>query len=422
MATSSEGASPARRKRTVKKAVTKLDAVGLEPPTGVAPMMEELPQQPQQRTRVAALDHETVVQVDAGNVLTRRSVRSQDVTAFLRQLIMLLDAGTPILRSLKTLSKRGERASARALVAEIAGYVEQGNTLWQAFDRHPRYFDTVFVNLIRAAEASGTLTTVLRRMVEYREARELMIKRVRGAMIYPVVLLVACMGVMWLLTWLVVPEFKAMFEKAGLDIPNYTRVFLNISDLVAGWFWVPIAVLIGLAVIYNLWWVRSPVRRLMSDRWKLKIPVVGKILHKNAIVEMTSTLALLLRSGLSMMATLDLVRSAIHNRAVAESLQSVRDSVEQGGGLEEPLRRHANVIPPVVTDMLVTGEETGRVDAIAEQIAQVYEEEVQIAVNTLGELLQPIFTVIIGVAVIALFFCLFLPLVSMIEQISSAGG
>jgi len=417
MATRSESTSPAPRKRTVKKAVTKLDSVGLEPPS-VAPMMDELPQQ---RSRNTVLDFETVQPVDQGSVLTRRSVRSRDVTAFLRQLIMLLDAGTPILRALKTLSKRGERASARALVADIAGYVEQGNTLWQAFDRHPRYFDTVFVNLIRAAEASGTLTTVLRRMVEYRESRELMTKRVRGAMIYPVVLLVACLGVLWLLTWLVVPEFKAMFEKAGLDIPDYTRIFLGISDLIAGYFWVPIVVLIVIAIVYNLWWVRSPLRRLASDRWKLKIPIVGPILHKNAIVEMTSTLALLLRSGLSMMATLDLVRAAIHNRAVAESLQAVRDSVEQGGGLEEPLRRHANVIPPVVTDMLVTGEETGRVDVIAEQVAAVYEAEVQIAVSTLGELLQPVFTVIIGIAVMALFFCLFLPLVSMIEQISSSG-
>ncbi len=423
MASSSEsGTAPVRRKRVAKKAVTVIESADLAP-LEMTPIAHEPAPTAPTRTRAAAAASAYALDPapPQSSFLTRGTVRSSDVTAFLRQLIMMLDAGMPILRSLKTLSKRGERAAARALVADITGYVEQGNTLWQAFDRHPRYFDTVFVSLIKAAEASGTLTTVLRRMVDYRESRELMIKRVRGAMIYPVVLLIACMGVLWLLTYFVVPEFKAMFEKAGLDIPNYTQVFLNVSDAIASYFWVPIAVLIVLIVVYNVWWIRSPLRRLTSDRLKLKIPVIGKILHKNAIVEMTRTMALLLRSGLSMMSTLELARAAIHNRAVAEALQGVRDSVEQGGGMEEPLRRAYRVIPPVVTDMFVTGEETGKVDAIAEQIASIYEEEVEIAVNTIGELLQPIFTVIIGVAVMGLFFCLFLPLVSMIEQISSAG-
>jgi len=132
-------------------------------------------------------------------------------------------------------------------------------------------------------------------------------------------------------------------------------------------------------------------------------------------------MALLLRSGLSMMATLDLTRSAIHNKRVALALQTVRDSVEAGGGLEEPLRQEERVIPPVVTDMFVTGEEAGRVDQIAEQIAEVYEEEVKIAVTTLGETLQPVFTIFVGIVVIVLFIALFFPLVTMIDQIASAG-
>lgn len=415
MATSSEGAAPARRKRAAKKTVTVIDAPSSVTPLAAAPLTEGMVHKPR------VFEEEIVTSAPPRGILGRGSVRTADVTVFLRQLIMMLDAGMPILRSLKTLSKRGERAAQRALVADIAGYVEQGNTLWQAFDRHPRYFDSVFVNLIKASEASGTLTTVLRRMVEYRERRELMIKRVRGAMIYPVMLVLACVGVLWLLTALVVPQFEDMFAKANLKIPPYTQAFLDGSHYVAHYMWVPFAVVIVLAIVYNFWWVRSPLRRLTSDRLKLKIPVVGKILHKNAIVEMTRTMALLMRSGLSMMATLELTRAAIHNSAVADSIQGIRDSVEQGGGLEEPMRRAHKVIPPVVTDMFVTGEETGRVDAIAEQIAVIYEEEVNIAVNTIGELLQPIFTVVIGVAVMALFFCLFFPLVSMMEKMSSTG-
>lgn len=414
MATSSEGA-PARRKRATKKTVTVIEPVGVAP-LAASPLNEDAPT----RSR-ASMDDFVIAPPQQRHILMRTSVRSADVTIFLRQLIMMLDAGTPILRSLKQLAKRGERVAIRDLVADIAGAVEQGSTLWQAFDRHPRYFDSVFVSLIRASEASGTLTTVLRRMVEYRVNRELMTKRVRGAMIYPAMLVIACFGVLVLLTKFVIPQFEDMFQKANLKVPWYTQKFLSISHDVATWWWTPIVVVLLLIIAYNTWWTRSPLRRLAADRAKLKIPVVGKILHKNAIVEMTRTIALLLRSGLSVMTTLELARAAIHNTAVAESLQAMRDSVEQGGGLEEPLRKNAKVIPAVVTDMIVTGEETGKVDAVCEQISTIYEEEVRIAVDTIGELLQPVFTVLIGIVVMILFFCLFLPLVSMIEQISSAG-
>lgn len=351
----------------------------------------------------------------------RGGVRHADVTHFLRQLIMLIEAGTPILRALQALSERGERAATRALVTDIAMFVESGNPLWQAFDRHPRYFDSVFVNLIKASEASGNLVPVLRRVVDYREDRELLTKRVRGAMWYPGLLVLACVGVLILLTNFVVPEFEEMFAKANLEVPPLTQQFLFWSNVFAVYWWLPFLVAVAIGVVYKAWFVRHPVRRLWADRWKLKIPVMGPILHKNAIVELTETLGMLLRSGVSMMAALDLTRSAIHNRAVAQVLQAMRDSVEQGGSLEPPMRASAGVIPEVVADMFVTGEETGRVEAVCAQISKVYEEEVKIAVSTLGEALQPIFTVIIGVVVMFLFVALFLPLVSMVNQIAGAG-
>jgi type II secretory pathway component PulF len=350
------------------------------------------------------------------NTLTRRSVRYNDVTRFLRQFILLIE------RALKTLAQRGKRAELRGLIADIAQYVEGGNPLWQCFDRHPRYFSEVEVNLIRASEASGTLVTVLRRMTEYREARDMLRRRVRGAMIYPVILLVACVGVLLLLTNFVVPEFESMFIRQNLEIPEITRLFLLGSDWFRLWWWTPVACVFLLMLLYRGWYVRNELRRLRADRLKLSIPILGSIIHKNAIVELTRTMGLLLRSGLSMMATLELTRKAINNRAVAESLQAVRDSVEQGGGLEPPLRAAAPVIPDEVTDMFVTGEESGRVDQVAEQIAEAYDEQVKIAVMGLGEALQPLFTVIVGGAVLLLFVALFWPIVSMIEQIASSGG
>lgn len=353
---------------------------------------------------------------------TLGGIRSADVTVFLRQLIMLLDAGTPILKSLKSLSERGEKMAVRALVSDIAQYVEMGNPLWQAFERHPRYFDTVFVSLIKASEASGTLTTVLQRTVKYRERREILRKRVRGAMFYPVILLFACCAAVLFICWVVLPEFEAMFSKFNVQLPTLTVYFMRVAHIIGAYWWIGVLVVAGLVALYKLWYVQNPVRRLAADRMKLRMPIVGVILRKNAIVEMTRTLALLLKSGLSMMSTLDLVRNAIHNRAVAQSLQYMRDSVERGGGLEQPLRQSSDVIPPVVADMLVTGEESGRLDSIAEQIADTYEEEVNISLSTLGEALQPILTIFLGAVVVLVMLAVFIPLVNMINSLGAGAG
>jgi len=349
-------------------------------------------------------------------------VRQIDVTTFLRQFIMLVESGTPILKSLKSLAERGRRPSVRKLIGDIAQYVESGNPLWQAFERHPRHFDTVFVNLIKASEASGSLITVLQRVVNYRERHELLRKRVRGGMLYPVVLLLACFAVVLFISKFVMPEFQEMFAKFGQeDLPGLTRAFMGATGFISSWWWACLLVLIGLIVLYKGWWVRSPSRRLAADRAKLGIPILGSIVQKNAIVEMTRMLSLLLRSGLSMMATLELVRNTIHNRAVAEVVQAVRDSVERGEGLEGPLRDASDLIPSVVTDMMVTGEESGRLDDITQQIATTYEEEVNIAIGALGEALQPILTVLIGVLVVLLMLAVFIPMITMLDTLGSAG-
>ena len=372
------------------------------------------------------VSHEVAVPVmmtaQPARLSSRGGIRGSDITTFLRQLIMLLDAGTPILKSLRSLAERGERAALRALVADIAQYVEMGNPLWQAFERHPRYFDTVFVNLIKASEASGTLTTVLSRTVKYRERREMLRKRVRGAMFYPVILLFACFAAVMFICWVVLPEFEAMFSKFNVELPVLTVYFMAGARIIGHFWWIGIVAVAALVALYKLWYVRNPVRRVTADRLKLRLPIVGVILRKNAIVEMTRTLALLLKSGLSMMSTLELVRNAIHNRAVAQTLQAMRDSVERGAGLEQPLRQASDVIPAIVADMLVTGEESGRLDSIAEQIADTYEEEVNISLATLGDALQPILTVFIGILVVLVMLAVFVPLVDMINTLGAGAG
>ncbi|MFA6243941.1 MAG: type II secretion system F family protein, partial [Candidatus Hydrogenedentales bacterium] len=343
---------------------------------------------------------------------------------FLRQLIMLLDAGTSLLKSLTILSERSEQRALRELVVDITRYVESGNALWQAFERHPHEFDPVFVNLIRAGEASGTVTTVLRRLVKYRENREMMRRRLAGAMWYPAILVLVCGLVLLLIAKVVIPEFQELFTRLGQPLPWYTTAFIDFVTFISSAYFV-VPVIVALVVLYALYriWVRSPLNRLRADRCKLMIPVVGKsILRKSAVVQFTRSLSLLLRSGISMMVTLDLVRGAIQNQAMAQVMQRIRDSVERGEGIEQPLRDAKSSVPAVLTDMLVTGEESGQLEQIAEHVADTYEEEVNIAIGTLGELLQPILTIVIGVMVMILFAALFVPMISMLDGLMAAGA
>lgn len=356
-------------------------------------------------------------------------VRDQYVNDFMRQLIMLLEAGTPLLRSLNILSTRGEKASVRALVADIAQYVENGNALWQAFERWPRNFPAVEINLIKAAEASGTLNVVLKRLVVYRERRAMLAKRLKGAMWYPAILVITCVAVLFLLAKVVVPEFRQLFDRLDISadkIPPYTTFVMNAAETLTS---LPaiiliLAVIIGVPIAYVLALRLVPGFRLLMDNIMLRLPRVGKsITKKSAVVDMTRSMALLLRSGLSMMVTLDLVRANVRNTAVARVVQNVRDSVERGEGIEEPLRRASGIIPPVVTDMLVTGEDSGQLDQIAEHIADTYEEEVNITISTIGELIQPILTVFLGVVVLVMFVSLFMPMLAVINDlINQTGG
>jgi type IV pilus assembly protein PilC len=352
-----------------------------------------------------------------------RGVREWDIIVFLRQLVMLLQSGTPLLRSLKTLARRTERPAMRSLIADIAAHVEAGNPLWQGFDRHRRYFGVVFVNLVKASEASGTLVDVLERLVRYRERRQRFTRRIQSALVYPVVVLIACIAVIFFIGAFVLPEFQKIFARLDAEVPDFTKGFIAFVDAIVSWWFVLIVILVVAALVLLYRWLASNrVRRMKIDRIKLMIPYVGpSILRKSAIVDMTRTMSLLLNSGLSMMATLDLTRNAIRNQAVANVIQDVRDSVEQGKGMEGPLRENEALIPPVVVDMLVTGEESGQLPRICGEIAERYEEEVDVHINTLAEMLPPALALLMGIFVLILALSVFVPLISMLDQLQQQG-
>lgn len=307
------------------------------------------------------------------------------------------------------------------MVKGIAEYVEAGNPLWQAFARD-NSFPRVFTNSIKAAEASGTLTTVLERLVKYRESREILKKRVRSAMYYPATVALVCFGVLVVIARFVIPQFEEMFKNFDVELSGWTLRFMQGSELLATYWWVIVIAIIGVVMFYRLWWVRDPGRRLVTDRLWLRVPLLGDIFLKRTVVDFTRSLALMLRSGISMRNTLELCRDSVGNRAFYQVVQDMRDSVERGEGLEAPLRKaHKDkLLPGVVADMLITGEETGTVDKIADQVADTFEEEANIAMSSLNEMIQPIVTLAMGVIVAGIVFSIFGPLVQMIEKISTS--
>ena len=405
----------AKKKAVARKVIDDIDAVDLD--------MDDAGEE------TVSLAEPTIARVSAvqETITTQatRSVRGKDITAFLRQLIMMLEAGTPILKALKSLSHRGEHKGIRNLVSGIAEFVESGNPLWQAFAREGKHFSPIYVNLIKAAEASGSLTTVLRRLVDYREKRELMRRRLVIAMIYPVSIAFVAYIIVWLLSTFLVPEFEAMFAGFDLEMPAFTKFVLAASSFVGG----PNSLILVVVLVAGSWafytqfWVRSPLRRVLADRMKFKLPIVGPITRASVVAEFTRTFAMLQRSGVLMLSTLELCRNSVTNRAFAGAIQDMRDSVERGDGMEAPLRdaEKSGLLPGVVVDMLITGEETGSMDQISDQLADAYEEEVALRVDGLKEAIQPIMVIGIGLVVGSIVIALFLPLVKFIEQLATNG-
>jgi type IV pilus assembly protein PilC len=425
-------AAPKAKAKTKAKAKAKPSTGGRKPPrtrkkasTGVGAAKKTV-----DLTQMAAEAEETIsveqAPPDVGGFFTvGRGVSGAHLAGSLRQLILLLGAGTPLMRSLTTVSERGESAGVRQVMADVAQHVESGNAFWQALERHPRHFGNMEVNLVKAGEASGTLTSVLERIVEYREKREMLNKQIRSAMLYPIVLLSVCVLVFILIAQVVVPQFEALFDKMDIEIGGISIWVIAIIKFLASLkFLIPLVlVLVVLFFVYK-WAMTQAVLQRRLDYFKLRfIPRVSKqIVKKNAVAQMTRSLAMLLRSGLPMMATLDLARGAITNTVVADVLNKVRDSVEKGEGIEQPLRDVPKVIPPLVTDMLVTGEEAGQLDQIAEHIADQYEKEVELSISTIGDMMIPALTIFIGGMVLMLALALFLPMIELMQQIGAGAG
>ena len=335
-------------------------------------------------------------------------VRRKHVMTFTRQLATLIDAGLPILRSLRILEEQVESAVFKDIIAKIAKDIEGGSTLSDAMGKYPKVFDNLYVAMVRAGEIGGVLEAVLNRIAEFLEKRQAMIGKVRSAMMYPTVVMVIATIIVGFILIKIIPRFVDIFKQLGADLPTPTLILVNVSTAVTDHF---IAVGLGVAAIVFI--IRQINRtkggKFFFDTVKLKLPVFGVIFLKLGIVRFASTLSTLINAGVPILQAIDIVRETSGNEVISRAMEQVYNSIKDGETIHEPMRE-AKIFPPLVCHMVAVGEETGAIDQMLSKVAEAYEREVDDTINALTSIIEPVLIVILGVIVGAIVICLYLPL------------
>ena len=343
-------------------------------------------------------------------------VKSRDITAFTRQLSTLQNAGLPIIRGLKILGKQMKRGRFKKTITKIIEDIESGSTLYGAFARHTRIFDNLYVGIVKAGEVSGSLDIILRRLAEFREKMERLIKKIIGATIYPAVVMFVSVSILMGLMIFVVPNFTKIFEELNLQLPAPTRILITVSTLLkTNWMYIP-SIPFGAFILYKIL-SRIKKIKILIDRAKFKIPILGVIINKSSVSRFTRTLATLISSGVPILEALNNVREATGNAAMAFAVQGIHDSVRTGESIAKPLR-NSRICDEIVINMIEVGEETGELDKMLNKIADNYDEEVDRAVETMVSLIEPIMIVFLGGSVGFIVIAMFIPLIKLMQSIN----
>jgi type IV pilus assembly protein PilC len=349
-------------------------------------------------------------------------VKVKHITQFARQLSTLQDAGLPILRSLRILEEQQKSGNFKRIIGYVADDIEGGSTLSEALGKHPRAFDRLFVNMISAGETGGVLDLILARIADFKEKAQKLKGRVKGAMIYPIVVLCAAFGILLGLMMFVIPQFSAVLqEMVGGKLNPITTTVLGISRWIAveyGW-----AYLIGFPVVM-VFFIRFLRRfrppRVVLDTINLKLPVMGQLISKTSITRWTRTLGTLISAGVPILDAINVTRETAGNEVYANMLQTVHNSIRQGDTFAGPLRA-SKTVDLLVANMVAVGEETGDLDKMLLKVADQYDEAVDVLVGGLMHMLEPIMILSLGSMVMLIVLAVFLPMIQVITSLSSAG-
>ena len=336
-------------------------------------------------------------------------VNAQDMSLFTRQMATMMRAGVPLVQSFDIVSDGADKPSLKALIRDIRTDVAAGNSFASAIRKHPKQFDDLFCNLVESGEQSGALETMLDRIAGYKEKAESLKGKVKKAMFYPIAVLVIAFVVSAILLIKVVPQFQVIFQSFGAELPAFTQMVINFSNI-AQKYWFPFLVLlmiIGAAT--GAAYTRSPKMREAVDRMSLKIPVIGEILDKSAVARFARTLSTTFAAGVPLVDALESVAGATGNIVYANATRRVRDDVASGQQLNFAMR-NTGVFPNMVIQMTSIGEESGSLDTMLDKAASYFEEQVDNAVDALTSLLEPIIMAVLGVVIGGLIIAMYLPI------------
>lgn len=337
-----------------------------------------------------------------------KDIPSKDLSLFSRQLSTLVGAGVPIVQSLGILESQAENPDFKEVLGAVKSDIEAGLSISDALKKHPNAFPDLYCSMVKAGELGGILDTILERLTAYLESSEALKAKVKGAMMYPAIVLSICSIVTVFLMIFVIPTFKGIFASFGRDLPLPTQMLIDLSDAMKSkWYLIvafPIVGWKGFGKFYS-----TPFGHRWVDAQSLKAPVFGPILKKVAVARFTRTLGTLIKSGVPIMQALETVAQTAGNVVIAEAVNSTRESIREGGHLSDPLKK-SGIFPNMVTSMISVGEETGALDIMLSKIADFYDQEVDTAVKGLTSLIEPIVIVVMGIIIGTIVIAMFMPM------------
>jgi type IV pilus assembly protein PilC len=345
----------------------------------------------------------------------RKTVKPKVLMIFTRQLATLIDAGLPLLRGLNVLAKQERDSVLKGTINKLADSVQGGSTFSEGLAQHPKIFNDLYVNMVRAGELGGVLEVVLTRLAEFQEKAQKIKNKVVAAMVYPLIVLVLAVGIMTFLLVFIVPRFEAIFHDMLGDkpLPTITLFVISISDFMQNHWAILLGVVAGIIIAYRIAAGTRAGRRLL-DRIKLRAPLFGDLIRKTAISRFSRTLGTLVTSGVPILQALNITRETAGNSVIARAISQVHDSVKEGESIVLPLEA-SGAFPPMVISMIDVGEETGQLPEMLLKIAEVYDDEVDNSVAALTSLLEPIMIVFLALVVGTIVIALFMPLISIIS-------
>ncbi|EKT4101107.1 TPA: type II secretion system F family protein [Stenotrophomonas maltophilia] len=336
-------------------------------------------------------------------------VKPKDIAFFSRQMATMMKSGVPIVSALDIIASGHKNPRMKKLVDTIRTDIEGGSSMYEAVSKHPVQFDELYRNLVRAGEGAGVLETVLDTVATYKENIEALKGKIKKALFYPIMVVVVAMLVSGIMLVFVVPQFEDVFKSFGAELPAFTQLVVNLSRFMVSWWWLMLLVAIGTAVALVMSYKRSPKMQHAMDRFVLKVPVIGQIMHNSAIARFSRTTAVTFKAGVPLVEALGIVAGATGNTVYEEAVLRMRDDVSVGYPVNMSMKQ-TNLFPHMVIQMTGIGEEAGALDAMLFKVAEYYEQEVNNSVDALSSLLEPMIMVFIGTIVGGMVIAMYLPI------------